>query len=200
MAFPAPARDMPGPQAGDCVEIGLWSNGFHTSLALPAAMLGLDHPLRRAMPEADYFLVGWGDEGFYRHGGFWRGVDAVIPPSPAVIHLIGADQAVEGFYLGSRVQRVALSGAQALGLSGFLAEEIALDPSGAPIVLSEGHAGQDSLFLRSTSTFHGLNVCNHWSARALRAAGLEVGSRLSYRADGVLNAAADAAPAACPGT
>jgi uncharacterized protein (TIGR02117 family) len=197
-AFPAPARDLPAPSPGDCVEIALWSNGFHTSISIPTAMLGDDHPLRRALPEAAYLLVGWGDEGYYRHGGIWRGASALIPPSPTVIHLIGADQPVEGFYQASRVQRVALSGAQATGLAAFLAGETATDAAGAPIFVSQGHAGPNSVFIRSDSHFHGLNVCNHWTARALRAAGLEVGSRLSFRADGVLAAAARAAPSACP--
>ncbi len=197
-AFPAPARDLPAPRAGDCVEIALWSNGFHTSLSIPTAILPPNHPLRVAMPEADYLLVGWGDEGYYRHGGIWRAVNAAIPPSPTVIHLIGADRPVEGFYTGSSVQRVALSGAQSHGLAQFLADETAMDPSGRPLVLSQGHAGPNSVFVRGAGHFHALNVCNHWVVRALRAAGLHVGSRFSYRADGVLAAAARAAPAQCP--
>jgi uncharacterized protein (TIGR02117 family) len=197
-AFPAPARDLQGPNADDCVPIALWSNGFHTSLSVPAAALGQGHPLRRAMPQADYLLVGWGDEGFYRAGGLWQGVDAVIPPSATVIHLIGAHQPVETFYRASRLQPIALSRAQAAGLAAFLAEETEVDANGEPVVLSQGHAGPNSLFVRSTSTFHGLNVCNHWTARALRAAGLDVGSRLSFRADGVLADAARSSPAICP--
>lgn len=198
VAWPGPARSTTPPTAEDCTEIAVWSNGFHTSLSIPAAMLPEDHPLRQAMPGAAYLLVGWGDAGFYREGpGFWRGLNALVPPSPSVIHLIGAAEPVERFYTPSRLQRAALSSAQAAGLSAFLAEEVRMR-DGAPAVIGEGHAGAQSLFLEGRASFHGLYVCNHWTARALRAAGLSVGSRLSFRANGVLDDLARSAPTACP--
>jgi hypothetical protein len=184
--------------AGDCIEIAVWSNDDHTSLSIPADILWADHPLRLAMPEAAFFLVGWGEERFYREGpSFWRGLDALIPPSPSVVHLIGDDQPVERFLTPTRLQRAALSLSQASGLAAFLAEEVVVE-GGRPIILGAGHAGPQSLFLKGRSQFHGLHVCNHWTARALQAAGLRVGSRLSFRADGVLEDLARSAPGSCP--
>ena len=198
VTWPGPARSTAAPTTGDCAEIAVWSNGFHTSLSIPAAILHPEHPLRQAMPDAPYLLVGWGDAGFYRDGpGLWRGLDAIVPPSPSVIHLIGADEPVERFYTPTRLQRAALSSSQAAGLAAFLAREVAV-VEGQAMVVGQGHAGPGSLFLEGRSSFHGLYVCNHWTARALRAAGLSVGSRLSYRADGVLDDLARSAPAACP--
>jgi uncharacterized protein (TIGR02117 family) len=198
VTWPGPARSTTPVTAQDCTEITVWSNGFHTSLSIPAAIFEADHPLRQAMPEAAYLLVGWGEAGFYREGpGFWRGLDALAPPSPSVVHLIGSDEPVERFYTPTRVQTAALSSAQAAGLAAFLARETATE-NGAPVVLGDGHAGAQSLFLEGRSSFHGLYVCNHWTARALRAAGLSVGSRLSFRADGVLDDLARSAPQACP--
>jgi hypothetical protein len=150
------------------------------------------------MPSAEYLLIGWGDEGFYRHGGFWRGVQAVVPPSPTVIHLIGAARPVPEVYRASHLQPVALSAAQAAGMAEYLADQTALNAEGAPIILSQGHAGPGSLFLRAQGDFHGLNMCNHWVVRALRAAGLDVGSAFSFRADGVLDSARRETPSRCP--
>ena len=198
---PAHSRESQVAEAADaagCIEIALWSNGYHTSLSIPADLLAADHPMRLAMPEAAFFLVGWGEERFYRQGpSLWRGLDALIPPSPSVVHLIGADQPVERFFTPTRMQRAALSPSQASGLAAFLAHEVVVD-GGRPVIVGDGHAGPQSMFLRARSPFHGLYVCNHWTAQALRVAGLQVGSRLSFRADGVLEDLARSAPNFCP--
>ena len=87
--MPIPLPRVAAATAGDCVELHLYSNGYHSDIGAPASIFPADHPLRRMYPEAREFLIGWGDEVFYRSDGsnLWLGVDALIPPSASVLHV-----------------------------------------------------------------------------------------------------------------
>jgi uncharacterized protein (TIGR02117 family) len=171
--------------ARDCVEIAVWSNGVHTSLSVPAAILPESHPIRALAPGAEHVLVGWGDAAFYQanDAGFWLGLRALIPPSPGAVHLIGSDVPPETWFSGTEAPRFGVTLAGAAGLARFLDDAIARGADGAPLVLGPGHAGEGSVFLAATEGFHAFNVCNRWTARALGAAGVEVAVGPGWRAD-----------------
>ena len=86
---PLPAPRAAPASAGDCIELHLYSNGYHSDLAAPASLFPDDHPLRRLFPDAREFLIGWGDQEFYYSDGtnLWLALDAIIPPSPSVMHI-----------------------------------------------------------------------------------------------------------------
>jgi hypothetical protein len=87
--MPIPAPNVAPPSAGDCVELHMWSNGFHSDIGAPAAIFPADHPLRRLYPDAESFLIGWGEQAFYFSDGtdLMLGLDALVPPSPSVLHV-----------------------------------------------------------------------------------------------------------------
>ena len=64
--FPTSAPRVAQPSDGDCIELHLWTNGFHTTSQRPPTIFAPDHPLRQLYPQAHAFLIGWGDEKFYR--------------------------------------------------------------------------------------------------------------------------------------
>ena len=99
---PIPAPNVLPASAGDCVELHLYSNGYHSDIGAPAEIFPEDHPLRRLYPDARTFLVGWGDRAFYASDGsdILIGVDALIPPSPSAFH-ITYDAAEASAYLGA---------------------------------------------------------------------------------------------------
>lgn len=184
-------------QRGDCVPVQVWSNGFHVDLALDAALLSEDHPLRRLYPRARSFLIGWGDEDFYRSEGkdMLMGLAALAPPSPSVMHVVAGDEAVEQYFRPRLKRTIGVSHAGAAALGAYLDRALVRGADGGAIVVAPGHLPERSVFLRTGEDFHLFNVCNHWMARALRAAGVDVRARTAWGADGLVNGAVRAAPA-----
>jgi uncharacterized protein (TIGR02117 family) len=191
-----PPRGAPAATAEDCVEVGLWSNDWHTSFALPAALLPPDHPLRRFDPAAAHFLVGWGDSKFYRSDGtdLALGLQALAPGGETVVHVIGASRPVEESFQPAQMTYVGLSRAGAAQLGEALAATLRLDPAGAVIPVGPGQHGERSRFLAARGGFDLFTVCNHWTARTLRRTGVGLNAAFLYRGDWLSDAAARAAP------
>lgn len=182
--LPLPAPNVAPATADDCVELHLYSNGFHTDIAAPAAIFPEDHPLRRLYPEARSFLIGWGEERFYQSDGtdMLLGLDALIPPSPSVLH-ISYNAPYAAAYLSPKYETpVAISGDGAARFVAFLDRALVLDEQGAPLRVADGKVVGRSAFLRTRGSFHLFNVCNQWMARALRAAGVDVNARAAWLA------------------
>lgn len=182
--------------AGDCVEIGLWSNDWHTSFALAAEVLPPDHPLRRFDPAARYFLVGWGDAAFYQSDGtdLLLGLKALMPGGATVVHVIGASRPVEESFIPADGARVGLSRAGAAQLADALADTLKLDEGGRVVPVAPGQHGPRSRFLAARGPFDLFTVCNHWTARTLRRAGVDVHAAFAYRGDWLMRQVRAKAP------
>jgi uncharacterized protein (TIGR02117 family) len=181
---PAPAPSAPAPLGSDCVELHLYSNGFHSDIGAPASIFPADHPFRRMYPDARSFLIGWGDQAFYYSNGtdLMLGLDALVPPSPSVFH-IAYNAGPSSIYLSPNDDTaVAISQEGARRFVAFIDRFLVLDADGNPIVTSNGKVIGRSAFLRSRGSFHVLHVCNQWMARALRAAGVDVNARAAWLA------------------
>lgn len=198
--FPTSAPRVAAPSAGDCVELQLWTNGFHSDLSVPASIFPENHPLRRLYPNADSFLIGWGEEAFFRSDVFsaWRALDALVPPSPSVAHVAEGGSHVRG-YLGADLQggAFAVSREGAAGLVAYIDSTLALGPDGGVVLVSPGKVNRRSSFIRARGSFHLFNVCNQWMARALRAAGLDVNARAAWMGDWLLKEVRRERPAGC---
>lgn len=171
----------------DCVELWVWSNGYHSDIGAPADIFSEDHPLRRLYPNARSFLIGWGDEAFYLSDGsnLWLGVDALIPPSPSVLHLAPEARAAKRYFGPNEEHAVGVSREGAAAFVAYVDAALALDGAGAPIRVARGKL-PNAVFVRSTSSFHLFNVCNHWMARALRAAGVDINARTPWFAGSLM--------------
>lgn len=181
---PIPAPNVAQPSPGDCVELHLYSNGYHSDIGAPASIFPEDHPLRRLYPDAESFLIGWGDQAFYYSDGtnLWLGLDALIPPSASVFH-IAYNAAPSSAYLSPNDDTaIAVSRDGAARFVAFIDRYLVLDAQGAPVPTSDGKVVGRSSFLRSRGSFHLLQVCNQWMARALRAAGVNVNARAAWLA------------------
>ncbi|MGE0739856.1 MAG: DUF2459 domain-containing protein [Hyphomonadaceae bacterium] len=197
--FPMPAPDVAPATADDCVELHLYSNGYHSDIGAPAEIFPADHPLRRLFPEARSFLIGWGDQRFYYSDGanLWLGLDALIPPSPSVLH-IAYNAGPSSTYLGPNDDlAVAVSHEGAARFVAYVDRALALDAQGEPIRTSDGKVIGRSAFLRSRGSFHLFNVCNQWMARALRAAGVDVNARAAWLAGPLIRQARRNGARAC---
>ncbi|MBL8530359.1 MAG: DUF2459 domain-containing protein [Hyphomonadaceae bacterium] len=196
---PMPAPRVTAPSAGDCVELTLWSNGYHSDIGAPAEIFPQTHPLRRLYPDARSFLIGWGDEAFYRSDGtnLWLGLQALMPPSPSVLH-IAYNAPAASAYLGPNDQvTIGVSREGAARFVAFVDRALVLDASGAPVRVAAGKVVGRSAFLRSRGSFHLFNVCNQWMARALRAAGVNVNARAAWLAGPLIRQARASGVAPC---
>jgi uncharacterized protein (TIGR02117 family) len=180
-----PPLGAPKATAGDCVDVGLWSNDWHTSFSLAADLLPVDHPLRQLYPAARYFLVGWGDADFYRSDGteLALGLKALLPGGRTVVHVIAASQPVERTFQPAEMVYAGVSRDGAVRLGEALAQSLALDAEGRAIPVAPGQHGAQSRFLEGRGGFDLFTVCNHWTARTLRRAGVDVNAAFAYRGD-----------------
>jgi uncharacterized protein (TIGR02117 family) len=198
--MPIPAPNVAPPSAGDCVELHMWSNGFHSDIGAPAAIFPADHPLRRLYPDAESFLIGWGEQAFYFSDGtdLMLGLDALVPPSPSVLH-VAYNAGPSSAYLGPNDDTaIAVSRAGAARFVAYIDRALMLDEAGAPIVTTPGKVVGRSVFLRTRGSFHLFNVCNQWMARALRAAGIDVNARAAWMAGPLIAQVRKTGRTGCP--
>lgn len=198
--LPLPAPRVAAPSAGDCVELHLYSNGYHSDIGAPATIFPEDHALRRMYPDAQSFLIGWGDQAFYYADStdLMLGLDALIPPSPSVLH-VAYNAGPSSVYLGPNDDTaVAVSREGAARFVAFIDRALVLDETGAPVRTSDGKVVGRSAFLRTRGSFHLFNVCNQWMARALRAAGVDVNARAAWLAGPLIRQVRRAGRTDCP--
>lgn len=197
---PLPAPNVPQATRDDCVLLHLYSNGFHSDIGAPADIFPADHPLRRLYPNAHSFLIGWGDEVFYQSSGYdlFLGADALIPPSPTVLH-IAYNAAPSSVYLGPNDDMdIAVSHEGARRFVDFVDRALVVGADGLPVIVTTGKVVGRSSFLHARDNFHLFNVCNHWMARALRAAGVDVNARAAWLAGPMIREVHRRARTTCP--
>jgi uncharacterized protein (TIGR02117 family) len=181
------------PAAGaPSVEIHVVSHGYHSGIVVDRAAMaevagraGDAALIAVAQRFADYrwLEIGWGDEGFYRNVPNVASLTVrlavralFMPGNASVVHVVGLNRPARETFSKADIIRVPLSIAGfARLLDGLEASfaHVSNDRSGAAVMepLGPGLYGP-SLFYRGVGAFHVFNVCNHWVARLLSAAGL----------------------------
>ena len=123
--------------------------------------------------------IGWGDEGFYRlvptisQLEIGEAMRALFQrDNPSVLHVVGLSRSPPEMLQGASMLPITMSREGFDRLVSQLGDSIALE-DGRPVELGRGLYGP-SLFYRARGTFSIFNVCNHWVARELNAAGLSI--------------------------
>jgi uncharacterized protein (TIGR02117 family) len=180
-----PALHPPAP--GEAASVYLLDNGFHADLVLPRASLaaagGVSARAIERLPPGPWVAVGWGDAGFYRGTGLGParladGLRALVwPRNAAVIRMEALRASPDQLYAADAVTRIALS------RRGLERAVVRLDRSfatadGAPIAEAGAAHDPDGRFFHSVERFHLLQLCNHWTAGLLNAAGLRTNGLL----------------------
>jgi uncharacterized protein (TIGR02117 family) len=133
-------------------------------------------------PDAAYFEFGWGSAEYYPllQKSIATMIGGVIP-GPAVIHLIGLPKHPRELFPDHETVAFQVTDEEFRRLIAYLGASF--DRDGAARIKPSARGHHDfSGFYPATGTFHLLNTCNTWTARGLRAAGIEV------RASGLLHA------------
>jgi uncharacterized protein (TIGR02117 family) len=191
----------PAPGA-DSVEIFVVNHGYHTGIVLPrtgAVEVAARHNLTAVAAVATRFAastaleIGWGDEGFYRAAPTISTVTVPMalralfwPGNPSVLHVVGLNESPAVVFGNSELVPIRLS------TDGFASMLAIVDATFArtehaelPPDLGPGLYGP-SLFFRAVGAFHIFNVCNHWVARLLDAAGVPTSPLLAIVPAGLL--------------
>ncbi|WP_439470879.1 DUF2459 domain-containing protein [Brevundimonas sp.] len=171
----------PGATEGPGVEISLLDNGFHTDLAVPrAALEARGGPLAEAvkgLPPGNWILIGWGDAKFYVDQSpisdrLPDGARAFFRPgNPSVIMLDPTQRDPRQTFAEEGRRDFRLSDAAFAAMAAHV--EASLDLSSGAPRLAAARAGDGARFFASREHFGIGHLCNHWTAGALNAAGME---------------------------
>lgn len=182
------------------VEIQFVSHGYHSGIALPrtavaeaagregyAALIAVTQRFA-AYP---WIEAGWGDEGFYRSVPDAASLTMPLalralfqPGNASVMHVVGLSDPPPQIFRSSAIVSIRLSQEGFTRLLALLDAGFAKAAS-QPEELGKGLYGP-SLFYRGTDAFHIFNVCNHWVARLLSAAGLPTAPVLATHPHGLM--------------
>ena len=174
------------------------NHGWHSGVTLPISALtgpGAGPALRdiavrfRAYPELEF---GWGEARFYAATPTlaefdWRlALSALFRPggSDGVIQVVGLDADPRASFPQADILAVPVSAAGLERLVARLEASFAL-AQGHPVDVGPGLYGP-SLFYRGTGRFSWTNVCNHWTAGLVNAAGLPVAPMLATLPRGLI--------------
>jgi uncharacterized protein (TIGR02117 family) len=185
------------PATGQSVNVFISDNGFHSDLVIPvrelaAAADALDAPRVRGVLAhfngQEYVMLGWGDLQFYTGPAtvdlqqFGVGVLAALGLNGAgAVHVAGLTGDPRLRLAGHRMVRLRLS---RQGVS-RLAMRLEKTVSGSK-PLRAGVYGDVSAFFPSDRRFHLFNLCNHWTAELLDAAGVPTHALLSGAPDALV--------------
>lgn len=174
----ATVAPLPPPDHGPRTHaVRVVSNGWHTAIVVGRAELVATGLLPEAddFPDAVFLEFGWGDRVYYpaKEKTLGMALDAALTGTPAVMHLAGLARPPELTYAEAEIIPVALSQRE----FGHLVSAISGDferPEGdraAPV--SRGLYPR-SKFYNALGTFYLFNTCNTWTARILRAGGVDL--------------------------
>jgi uncharacterized protein (TIGR02117 family) len=183
-----PTGPVPPPAGEPLRPLYVVQHGWHTRVAVRRADVdpGL-WPESRDLGGVAWLDVGWGDRDYYPapDPSVWDALDAVIRPTPAVLHVGGFEPAPPEFLAGLPMVRLAVSARGLDGLARFVHAAYERR-AGRTVAIGRG-AYPLSAFYLATGRYHALfNNSNAWTARALRAAGLPVGRGLVVTADSLM--------------
>lgn len=157
--------------------------GMHAALVVPRAEIPPGAwPSQEFVPESEFIEIGWGDNEGYRLDWTFRIVArAVFWPTPSVLYMEGFDEPVMDHfaYRAREIIEVELSDEGFARMCAYFENSFVLDEEGHPIPVSEN-------FYMARGNYHLFQNSNHWTARALRAAGCPITPFYAINANNVM--------------
>ena len=184
----------PPPFRGPGTSIWIVSHGWHVGIAMPREAMPRERWTERdALGDFRYLEVGWGDGEFYpaERGTIGRALKAVFRSTSSVLHVAAFDAPVATYFPASPIVEVELSPRGLDGLATFIDQHYARDPAGRPIIRAPGLYGDAGRFYQAAEGYSAFRNSNHWTARALRAAGCPIDPSWAISAGNVLEQALD---------
>ena len=168
----APADNGPRSHA-----VRVFSNGWHTAIVVSRLELAATGLLPEAddFPDAAFLEFGWGDRVYYpaKKKTLGMALEAALTATPAIMHMAGLAQSPEPNYAYAEVVTIALTEGRFRHLVRAIAGDFKRPKGGRAPPISKG-LYPDSNFYDARGSFHLFNTCNTWTARMLRAGGVEL--------------------------
>ena len=160
----------------DAHVVYLVSHGWHVGLAVRRADVSpAMWPESATFGAVRYLEVGWGDGDYYPavRGNPGLALKAAFSSGSSVLHVAGIDTPLTAFFAESSIIEVPLSPRGFEALIRFIHAAYARDAAGNPIAAGPGIYGV-SRFYRATGHYRLRGNSNHWTAKALAAAGCPI--------------------------
>jgi uncharacterized protein (TIGR02117 family) len=172
-----------GSETGSARSILVLTNPIHTDIAIPidpdvrARFAFLEEAgMPTGDPQVRWLIFGWGGRSFYLETPTW----AELKPGP-LFRALTLDRSVMHVDIAGAipdqhpaVTRFEIGDAEFARLTEFIAASFA-PAGGEPLVIAGRGYGATDQFYEAEGRFNALVGCNTWTARALRAAGLQTG-------------------------
>ncbi|MDP6352136.1 MAG: DUF2459 domain-containing protein, partial [Alphaproteobacteria bacterium] len=185
-APPAPLPSQTG--LGTKTVIFVTSNGWHSGIVIARGDLPPDRlPETADFPNARFVEFGWGDADFYpaKQVTLGKMLRAALVPTPAVVHVVGLRAEPALAFPKAEVVSLPIGAENFDRLVDFI--DASFERSGAARATATGPGlYAASRFYPATGSFHLFNTCNTWTARALAAAGFDVGAPGTSRAEALM--------------
>jgi uncharacterized protein (TIGR02117 family) len=164
------------------------SNGWHSSIIVAKADLPPDRlPETADFPEARFLEFGWGDAVYYpaKQVTLGKTLRAALIPTPAVVHVAGLRAEPARSFPKAEVVSLPIDDENFGRLVHFV--DASFERSGAARAAATGPGlYATSRFYPAKGRFHLFNTCNTWTARALAAAGFDVSTSGTSRAEALM--------------
>ena len=176
LAACAAVHPLPPADAGPRIyAVRVVSDGWHTAIVIPRAEVKATGLLPEVddFPDAAFLEFGWGEHVYYPAEETTLGVAlrAALLPTPAVMHVAGRARAPEPTYGDVEVLAMTQGGLRRMVRA--IAGEFVRPENGRAEPVSRGlYLG--SHFYDAHGAFHLFNTCNTWTARMLRAGGVNL--------------------------
>jgi uncharacterized protein (TIGR02117 family) len=174
------------------------SHGWHVGVVVPAERLNALLPelkkrfektktLAGVTQSPSFYEIGWGDRGFYEAKEITTlmAVQAMFNSPGSVMHVV-AVHSPEKAFAKSHLVKFCLTEAQLANLETYIVSSFATHAKGGIVSRRLGLYG-DSQFFEASGTYHFLNSCNTWAAKALRSAGFDIKPTFKLFASQVMN-------------
>ncbi|MDO8840126.1 MAG: DUF2459 domain-containing protein [Parvibaculum sp.] len=176
-----------GGVSADAHRVFISSNGWHTGIVVAIA----DIPEERIPEAADfagavYLEFGWGNAEFYPtpDPGIGATLRAALP-GPAVVHVAPLDAPPGEAFIDVEEIALLLSAGEFRRLIDYLHESFEREGERRVWPSARG-LYRFSMFYPATGRFHLFNTCNTWTARGLAAAGLDIRTAGTQRAEDLM--------------
>lgn len=171
------------------------SNGWHSGVVMSrtaVAATGLV-PETADFPDSAFLEFGWGDRAYFpaREKTISMTFDAALTATPAVMHVAGLRRVRASDGSDTDIVPVPLTAGGFNNLVRTIAAEFERSGGGRALKVAPDLA-PNSHFYNARGTFHIFNTCNTWTARMMRAAGIDMAPAGIVTADDLMMALREA--------
>ena len=169
-------------------KIYVVGHGWHTGLVIPAKDIAQDLPdLRKRFGNTRYLEFGWGDKGFYQAETVTIGLTlkSLFTPNSSLMHVVAVPLTPREYFPKSKVSELCLTNQGYRSLKQFIARSFQRGPSGQLVPLRKGIYG-NSQFYDAVDSYHAMNTCNKWTAKALKNAGMNISTTFKLTSGSVM--------------